>query len=432
MDKINFTDRKVDICRRAAGVCSAALAAVLMFAGMPAFAAKPKGKTRTSSLSTTEYLDKARSLFEAYRFDQALEQAANAKRTAKDEDDKAAAEELSDQIRLAENFLSRVERITILDSIAVPKADFFKAYKLPSSAGSLSDATALPVEGSVEDIECVFTNEGDNFKMWSEPDTTGYYRIMESNRLTDGKWSPAHAAPEKLGGGGNAAFPFMMADGVTLYYAADGDESMGGYDIFVANRDAQTGEYLQPQNIGMPYNSPFDDYMLAIDEENGVGWWATDRNLLEDQVTVYLFKTNDLRQNYDADADDLVEKARITDFKSTRDPETDYSELIETVSNIRPEKARKHDFIFPMDNGAVYTSLDDFSSNAGKTAMKRYLGSEKTYNENLTKLAGLRRQYSQKATDALKNSILKLEQWTENERESLAKLRSDVYKAERR
>lgn len=432
MNKIYFTNKRIGAGCRMAGVGSAILAFVLIFAGMPAFAAKPKGKTRTSGLSAAEYLDKARSLFEAYQFDEASEQAAAAKRAARDDDDKDAAEELADQIRLAENFLSRVEKITILDSIAVPRADFFRAYKLPSSAGTLSDATALPVKGREEDVECVFTNEGDNFKMWSEPDTTGYYRIMESNRLTDGKWSPAHATPETLGGGGNAAFPFMMADGVTLYYAADGDESMGGYDIFVANRDAQTGEYLQPQNIGMPYNSPFDDYMLAIDEENGVGWWATDRNLLDGLVTVYLFKTNDLRQNYDADADDIEDKARIADFKSTRDPETDYTELLETVSNIRPEKLRKHDFIFPMDNGAVYTSLDDFSSTAGKTAMKRYLGAEKTYNENLSKLAGLRRQYSQKATDALKNSIIKLEQWTENERESLAKLRSDVYKAERR
>ncbi len=58
--------------------------------------------------------------------------------------------------------------------------------------------------------------------------------------------------------------PFFMSDGVTLYYANDGDESIGGYDIFIS-RKGEDG-FLQPQNIGMPYNSPYDDYMLAIDE----------------------------------------------------------------------------------------------------------------------------------------------------------------------
>jgi len=29
------------------------------------------------------------------------------------------------------------------------------------------------------------------------------------------------------------AYPFLMADGVSLYFAADGEESLGGLDIFI-------------------------------------------------------------------------------------------------------------------------------------------------------------------------------------------------------
>ena len=84
----------------------------------------------------------------------------------------------------------------------------------------------------------------------------------------------------------------MMSDGITLYYANDGDNTLGGYDIFMT-RKGDDGRFLQPQNIGMPYNSPYDDYMLAIDEVTGAGWWATDRNQIPDSVTIYVFVPND-------------------------------------------------------------------------------------------------------------------------------------------
>ena len=36
---------------------------------------------------------------------------------------------------------------------------------------------------------------------------------------------------------------------------------MGGYDIFVTRYNSDTDNYLNPENVGMPFNSPFNDYM---------------------------------------------------------------------------------------------------------------------------------------------------------------------------
>ena len=49
-----------------------------------------------------------------------------------------------------------------------------------------------------------------------------------------------------------------MADGVTIYYASDG-EGLGGYDIFVTRYNTNTDTYLVPENVGMPFNSPYND-----------------------------------------------------------------------------------------------------------------------------------------------------------------------------
>lgn len=43
-----------------------------------------------------------------------------------------------------------------------------------------------------------------------------------------------------------------MADGVTLYYASDGEGSLGGYDIFVTRYDSESSSYLRPDNIECP------------------------------------------------------------------------------------------------------------------------------------------------------------------------------------
>lgn len=337
------------------------------------------------------------------------------------------------QLTVAENSLGRVEKIEILDSIAVAKDLFFQSYKLPRSAGRLEGGEELKESTHQDTVGTAFINEGDDFMIWSEPDSLGNLVLLESIKLTDGEWHSPTSTPSLLGGGGNAAYPFMMPDGVTLYYASDGEESMGGYDIFVASRNPQTGEFLQPQNIGMPYNSPFDDYMLAIDEENGLGWWASDRNLLDDKITVYLYKVNELRKNYNPDDEDIVAKAKISEFELTQDSEkaAEYAELLETVDNINPdEQKKKADFYFPRGNGTYYTSFADFSSGASVEAMKKYLEFKKTLREDETRLDEMRRNYHEKRSASLGQEISSLEKKMEKARQEELRLRSNVYKIE--
>lgn len=84
-------------------------------------------------------------------------------------------------------------------------------------------------------------------------------------------------------------YPFMMPDGTTFYFAATGEESIGGYDIFVTRFDSESGSFLKAENIGMPFNSTANDYMYAIDEFNDIGWFATDRSQPEGKVCIYIF-----------------------------------------------------------------------------------------------------------------------------------------------
>ncbi|MFR3186749.1 MAG: hypothetical protein ACLTOV_01045 [Phocaeicola sp.] len=41
--------------------------------------------------------------------------------------------------------------------------------------------------------------------------------------------------------------------------------------------------------MGMPFNSPYNDYMYALDDFNNLGWFATDRFQPEGKVCIYVF-----------------------------------------------------------------------------------------------------------------------------------------------
>lgn len=333
-----------------------------------------------------------------------------------------------EQLLTAENALSRVEHVTIIDSIAVPVESFIKAYRLSPSAGRLLAPQDMPMAGQGSGAIMAYINEGDDFMMWSEPDKEGNVRLMESSRLTDGSWQQPTAVSEVLDEYDNADYPFMMPDGTTLYFASDGEGSMGGYDIFVASRDAATNEYLQPLNIGMPYNSPYDDFMLAIDEQNGIGWWATDRHLLDDKVTVYVFIPNEMRINYNPEEVDIISAARISDFRSTQNPEESgrYRELLTRLDNIKPAKRKKVDFHIPLPGGKMATNIDDFTNDVQKQKVREYLDVLNEYETAREDLRTLRMKYAE-GDKSLKNEIASAERSTENMLHRLSKARSDLY-----
>ncbi|MDE6325712.1 MAG: hypothetical protein K2M02_06035, partial [Duncaniella sp.] len=280
-----------------------------------------------------------------------------------------------------------------------------------------------------------YVSESGDDIIWVGSDADGEKSVMfESVKLVDGNWDK----PVKLfdyssifgeNSGSWIDFPFLMSDGVTLYFAADGDSSLGGLDIFISRRDEDG--FLQPSNIGMPYNSPANDYLYAIDEVTGTGWWVTDRNGLTDSVTIYTFIPQDLRINYPVDTEGLVDFARVSSIKDTWESDDDFSDIRSRIAAIGENKRNigKDEFEFAMPGGKIYTSLDDFARRQGREAMERYLDARKKYTDKRTRLADLRQSYRDGDT-AVSSEIKSLESQLENDRRELRRLSNEVVKME--
>lgn len=328
-----------------------------------------------------------------------------------------------------ENMLARVESIAVIDSIVVDADNFFTQYRLSPEAGRLiTGATArLP------EVELVYMPQNNTEILYAEPDSTGAYVLMGADILDDG--SIDHPAPlaGDLGGGGNAEYPFLLSDGLTLYYANDGEGSLGGYDIFLTRRN-EDNEFLQPQNIGMPYNSPDDDYLLAIDETTGVGWWATDRNHIPGKLTIYIFVPSDTRVNVDADDPDIVSLARLDNIALTRKSGVDYSGLLDRIDAIGHTAARPTTptaaFELPIGSTTrIYHNLGDFKSPQARELMAQAINTKVGINKAAERLEALRRAYAAGDHNAAVK-IIDLEEELDDSRRSYQSLLNRAIAAE--
>lgn len=365
-----------------------------------------------------------------YRTDDAVEYM-DAYRAALQKAKKQMSEEAkvtADAVERMSAAMERVEKIVVIDSVSVSRDDFFRIYRLSAESGSLNSPDILPDDMNAASPTVVYMPENKSSMTWAEPDSLENYRLVSSQLLSDGSWDTPVCIGEDLGEGGDANFPFIMQDGITLYYANDGENSLGGLDIYISRRGDDG--YLQPQNIGMPYNSPYDDYMLAIDEVTGVGWWATERNQLEDSVTIYKFIPAELRINCSPDDPDIRSRARLDNYRATWEEGADYSDLLAAIEEIDPEKQiKKDDFRFAMPGGKIYTHWSDFRSDHARSLMEQYLEACRQYDAQKQELAHLRRLYTKGDADA--DEILRLEQLLERKRRDLRRLANDVVRAER-
>lgn len=329
--------------------------------------------------------------------------------------------------------LERVEIIEVIDSVELDKSDFYLKIPLSASAGRFMAPSRLPAGSHAADSTAAYITEDGSSVIYGATDESGHIRLMETYPLSDGTYSPSKPLSGDLGDG-DINWAWLSPDGVTLYYAARGtDDSLGGYDIYMTRRE--DGEFLLPQSIGMPYNSPGNDYLYVIDEERGLGWWATDRHSSPGKVTLYTFIPTDLRRNYPPDTQRLGDLALLSDHKATLLPGKDYSASLATLAGAREAMAsgaRVHGsgkWALEVPGVGIIRSLSEFRSPQARELMAELLDSEADFEARESHLARLRRAYARGKHDVAAE-ILEAEADREADILDLRKLRNEVIRAE--
>ena len=373
------------------------------------------------------YLGKAYA--DLYRFDEAVENYETHIEWL-DEKNRAteqAEAELSELLKKTRMFKS-VEKVAVIDSFVVSKNKFLDAYKISSTSGKIQWNDGC--NGTV------YENEMGNKRLLSE-EKDSLMQLYTQEKLLDG-WGEKIAV-ESLNDSCNVNFPFLMGDGTTLYYASDGEGTLGGYDIFVTRYDSEDNTYLRPSNIGMPFNSTANDYLYAVDEFNNLGWFVTDRNQPTDTVCVYVFVPNESKETYNYEATDpqvIMDAATLRSIQTTWTDEEQVRDARQRLAALKygkEKEVKKTDFQFIVDDSATYTVWEDFRSKEAQNMYRQLVQKEKDLNQLQTNLAQKREQFATEnglGRKKLEPSILDLEKRIPQLVEEVEKLAIEVRRLE--
>lgn len=297
--------------------------------------------------------------------------------------------------------LNSTEQVTFIDSIVLPKNQVLQQIKLSEECGSIMSYADFFKTSKNNDC-MLFRNELGNRIVYSEANKMGRLRLKEKS-LIGGEWSMEHQLTgfdEKEND--NLNFPFMLSDGITMYYAAECEESIGGYDIFMTRYDADSQQFLSPENIGMPFNSPANDYLMVIDEFQQLGWFVTDRNQNADMVCLYTFIPTETRRIYNEDEIGEKRLASLARIASIMDTWTDRAAV--DAAKKRLEEARNEeqgsgskehrDFTFVVNDSKTYYSLASFKNLQAQQKAKVWLETQKEYDAKGKELSSLRSKYA--------------------------------------
>ena len=305
------------------------------------------------------------------------------------------------------SMLPNTDKLLVIDSVVVDKESFLKHLDLQNENGYVG----------IENDNAWFINALKNKKIYASGDSLSGRKLILAYYVNS-KWDDRRSISELNTLFSDINFPFLMPDATTLFFSAKGHNSIGGFDIYTTRLDVDNGGFYIPDNYGLPYNSTANDYFLAIDERNNLGWLVSDRYQPEDKVCIYIFVPNKNRVKLAQEGFDNNTIKKLAQLNSIQDTWNfgNKQEAMRNLERLRTqrnvENKGRESVLFIVNDKIKYTSLSQFKSNKSKQLFAKLEDNKQLVAKQKTELENLRIQYKQanKAKQSsLKQDILFIE-----------------------
>lgn len=338
---------------------------------------------------------------------------------------------------LGKQMMRAIQDIVIIDSIVMDKSQFLKAYHLSKENGKLSTFNDF-FERKDQPDGVVFMTEMENRIFYGAKHKEDSVMKLYSSDLINGEWTtgkPLTGIDSKY----DTNFPYMASDGCIFYFAANNKESLGGYDIFITRYDSENDEFLIAENIGMPFNSPYNDYMYVIDEFNNLGWFASDRHQENNKVCIYTFiPNNEVKRLKEEEVEPalLRSRAQLTSIRQTwKDQQTidEAKKRLENSINMNEDDGISKGDSFIINDLISYHKAEEFHSAEARNLYKKWVQENNYYNTILTNLSQKRDTYSKgnkQIRQKMESEIFSLEKRAEELHSSLKELEKRIRNSE--
>jgi len=170
-------------------------------------------------------------------------------------------------------------------------------YSCPKKNGLFGKYLPLPelINYKTEHSACISADGNTLFFTRAENIDT-QTDIYICRKLPNGNWSEPLKMGEQINSIYNEDFPFLSADGVTLYFSSQGHNTMGGYDLFKSVWNQEENTWTKAENLGYPINSTDDDRSISITPDNRVGYLSAYRPGGQGDLDIYRIRFDDNEQ----------------------------------------------------------------------------------------------------------------------------------------
>ncbi|MBF1440374.1 hypothetical protein [Hoylesella nanceiensis] len=326
------------------------------------------------------------------------------------------------------SMLPNTDKLLVIDSVVVDKESFLKHLDLQNKNGYVG----------IENDNAWFINALKNKKIYVSGDSLSGRKLILAYYVNS-KWEDRRPISELNTLFSDINFPFLMPDATTLFFSAKGHNSIGGFDIYTTRLDVDNGGFYIPDNYGLPYNSTANDYFLAIDERNNLGWLVSDRYQPEGKVCIYIFVPNKNRVKLAQEGFDNNTIKKLAQLNSIQDTWNfgNKQEAMSNLDRIRNQRnignKGRESVLFIVNDKIKYTSLSQFKSNKSKQLFAKLEDNKQLVAKQKTELENLRIQYKQanKAKQSsLKQDILFIEKQLMKYQLEQKKLEQNIRKLE--
>ncbi len=308
-------------------------------------------------ISPQRWLLRADSLRTAYDFQGAVDGCKKAIEGL----DSTRTEKAEALLALSQNGLSMTafcSAPTVVAKRVFPLKDFFLFYPLEDRSWHDAPNPLLPDE-EADIFSTLYYPEGTQDIYYSAKDENGV-RNLRFIHLKDSVWTAPQPVGEAQTSAEDEIFPMLSPDGKQLFFASKGLYGMGGYDLYVCTRNEDTGGWDNPVNMGIPYSSPYDDFLFINSRDGKYSIFASNRGCQPDSVCIYVLEYDEMPVR--RAVSDIGELRRLAELNPDSDPaRIENGSAFSSADPVQTEASRKY-----MQQMKVVRGLRDSVSRFGE------------------------------------------------------------------
>ena len=244
-------------------------------------------KNPKSPEETYYYLAKAYHL--SYMFDEGIRAIAEFNKISKEKlRHKYKTGEVAECIYNARRILDSAQNNLVKEYIPASPEDFFSKYAFEGNFGKiLTMPDELKARKNDDENPTIFLSADGGTMFYSaysiESGSRDIFRVLKSS---DGTWGQPEHLDIAINSNKDELFPTCSPDGHVLYFSSMGHNSTGGFDIYKSVFVRAENKWTAAENMGSPYNSPYDDYNYVPSGPDKIAYFTSTRNCNWGQLMV--------------------------------------------------------------------------------------------------------------------------------------------------